>query len=394
MRLLLAIALACFSIVQDPLPRPKAFRELTLDAALVAARDEKKPVLLAFVRAGAPETQVMDELCWNDPIASRWTEARVVALRIDLDRDAQIAARFGVTEAPTTMFVTALGEEIERLVGFVLPDVLMTQGKAIARCGAAVPSARKALAAAPRDPQLHVELARAYMACKRFDKATEEFLWVWDHGSQSAEFAVQRRELLLYEIANLESMYKPARRELAQRRDTVRSRLFEWQDGDPHLELARDLAALNSSLHADDKELAAWETLRADERASPDVVEALYTDRLASLLFREARYDDLIAGRGDVLAYMDERYTQLALKILAAEAEKNTAPPAEGAAAPAGIDPIQVQRNGELASAGIYFEALCRTGKLGDARDLAKIVTTYDTRAQAYLVLIDRKSVV
>ena len=372
-----------------PVQGPRAFRELGLEPALAAAREERKLVLLAFYRPGTPETKVMDTLTWEHAVCVRWLADRVVALKVDADAHPDWLARFGVTELPATLFLTAEGLEIERLVGVADADTVMGVGRASVKCGPLVSAARVLLASAPDDPELHVQLARAYATCGRYDRSAEEFLWAWDHGAGVPAFDAYRSRLLAYEANNLSRYYKPIRREFARRREALRARLFEWREGDDAVALARDLSSINSGLEADEQQEQVWSAARQSDKASEAVVRTLFTERLLSRLAREKRHAELLAGCGDALAYLDQLYAELTRRSVAAEAERNTAPsdPDEPLVR-RGIDAIEVQRNGNLSTAGALLTALCATGNDKDAREVSRMVQVYDSRAQAILVLM------
>jgi hypothetical protein len=228
-------------------------------------------------------------------------------------------------------------------------------------------------------------LGDTYIDCLMHDRAIEHYLWAWDHGASEPEFAQMRREVTIYKLGQMANRLKPVRKELVTRRDAATARLLAPQEGDVRLELARDVAALNSALIAPERQLETWSALRTQDKVDPSVLRASFPDMLAQYLFRERRFEEFLAGRGDVLADFDARYVALT-KDLAAQAAAAT--PQVGTAEPKqGIDPLEVRRTSLLASASMHVEALASLARTKDAGALASLVLGFDRRAAAFATL-------
>lgn len=90
-----------------------------VDAALERARREGKPLLIEFHAAWcAPCRQL--ETTFAEPAVRALLE-KMIVLRIDTDRQAEIAAAFGVLALPDLRLLHPDGTEARRFLGYVAP---------------------------------------------------------------------------------------------------------------------------------------------------------------------------------------------------------------------------------------------------------------------------------
>lgn len=377
---LICAGLSLVALLQDPAPTPSGFRALRFDAALTQAQALSIPLLVDFYDPTSDEWTVMQRVTWSDPITIRWLEARVVAVQFDLGREPELAKQLGVSSGATSVFLTPEGLEIDRLRGFVDARTFMTEGQSIVNCAKSVGAARLALDADPLNPVARVDLGLAYLSCRRLARALEEVLWAWDHGHERSEFLEPRLSELPLVFKRVLAAYPGGRQAVLERRDALQQRLLAFKEGDDSVQLAKEVAALNTGLGAEKKHLELFEGLLARPKVAPEVVEALYCRMLIDMLIREKRWKELLAGRGDVLLWLDREY--LTLRDVAAAVERGE----QGL----GIseDALSIRRNGVLHLAGGYVEALFATGKPRDASDAIEIVLLHDPRAQAHHTLL------
>lgn len=386
---LLALVLA---LGQDPAPSPEArelgWRRVTAEAAQEAAKTEKRALVLGFYDSASEAGRAFDAKVLQDAVFVRWLEARTVALRLDLASQPALARSLAIEGPGAVVVCTSAVEEVERWGSDVEPRALMTAMQPMLKHVDFMAPARTRVKQNPKSAMARALLGDTYIDCLMHDRAIEHYLWAWDNGGNEPEFAQMRREATIYKLGQMANRLKPVRKELVTRRDAATARLLAPQEGDVRLELARDVAALNSALIAPERQLETWNALRQQEKVEPSVLSASFPDMLAQYLFRERRFEEFLAGRGDVLADFDARYVVLA-KELAAEAAAAAAGGQQGdpTQPKEGIDPLEVRRTSLLASASMHVEALASLARTKDAGALASLVLGVDRRPAAYATM-------
>ena len=91
------------------------------DQALTTARSRAKLVVIDFYGAWCTRCTMMDKTTFSH-VAVRHRMADFVPLKIDVDRQPELAARYEVTGLPATVVVDPDGKEFGRAVGYLDPD--------------------------------------------------------------------------------------------------------------------------------------------------------------------------------------------------------------------------------------------------------------------------------
>jgi len=377
----LALSIALHAAAQENPPGPVGFRSLELDAALAAARAEDRVLLVDFFDADSTEWQVMQKTTWQDPVITRWLDARLVAVQYDIRTHQEAAKQLGVVSAPTCLFLTGRGYEIDRVVGLVEARPLMTEGQSILRCGDRVADARILLANDADNPDGRLQLAIAYLGCGRQARALQELLWLWDHGGERPDYRARRLDELPRYLSRVVLQYPAAREPLVQRRDAAQAALENPTEGVDLAAVAADISALNTALGAERKQLQLFERFLVQPGTPRPVVEALFNKLVVDALVRDKRWDVLLAGRGDVSVWLDREYIEVSA-LVRKIAENKAAGPAESEEA------LMVMRNGLVFEASSYVEALCSTGATQRAKDAIDVVLLNDPRMHSHQVLI------
>ena len=78
--------------------------------------DGQKPVLLYFTADWCAPCKVMDEKVWGDDAVAA-EAADYVAVKVDFDKQQDIARRFGVNAIPATLIFSADGQQREAILG-------------------------------------------------------------------------------------------------------------------------------------------------------------------------------------------------------------------------------------------------------------------------------------
>jgi thiol:disulfide interchange protein len=106
--------------ISDPLPWVS-----DLDVALARAHAEAKPVFLYLYADWCGVCRKMEAETFSDPAVRERLDAFVL-LKVDSDRDTEVAARYGTAFLPTLALLDANGEARWRGAGFHSPAELLT----------------------------------------------------------------------------------------------------------------------------------------------------------------------------------------------------------------------------------------------------------------------------
>jgi thiol:disulfide interchange protein len=98
-----------YKLANVPAPAAAIAWRTDLDAALAAARDEGKRVVVDFTADWCPPCLAMKHDVWPDPRVAAAVARGYVPVLIDVDRDAATTARFGVTGIPTVLILDGQG---------------------------------------------------------------------------------------------------------------------------------------------------------------------------------------------------------------------------------------------------------------------------------------------
>jgi hypothetical protein len=99
-------------------PGNLGFHGLSFGEALGKAKGEGKPVMAYFHTATSGPSTGMDATTWKDAAVQNWLRTRVIAVRIDADKEPNLAVANGINALPVMIFFKPDGSEIGRVVGF------------------------------------------------------------------------------------------------------------------------------------------------------------------------------------------------------------------------------------------------------------------------------------
>jgi thioredoxin 1 len=193
--------------------RPPVFTKLDLGTALERSQSEHKLLVVDATAPWCGPCRIMDRTTWLDAGVVAWLEAHAIAFQLDVDAHSAAAKKLSVMAMPTVM-VFRDGDEIDRVVGFQKPDQLLAWLTGLTRGVTSLDTKRAELAATPDDPWLRLAYARKLMDAARFDEATSEYLWLWNHARDLAP----NYGFDLYRLADA---HAPARTAIVQLRDEL-----------------------------------------------------------------------------------------------------------------------------------------------------------------------------
>jgi len=286
------------------------FRALAFDAACAAAKGESKVVMIDFFTTWCGPCKKLDAVTWKDEAVVRWLTEKTVALKIDAEKEEQLAERFRVDAYPSVVFVQPDGKELGRLVGYKEPQAFLAAANDLLAGVSASDRVKKQLEEkGGNDPMLRQSYADELVRERRNEEALENYLWCFDHGLEHMpSYSGVRLSFLLSKIVMLGKKHPPALVELRKRRDTAQVLLLA---GTADFQQAGEFSAINRELGENRLTLEVYDKLPAIE---PQLVDGRRTNPRATL-FREVkdlllesrRYEDFLAGAGEPEAYYKSR---------------------------------------------------------------------------------------
>jgi thiol:disulfide interchange protein len=93
-----------------------------LDQALSKAKTSKKLVMVDFYADWCGPCHTLDEVTWQDSKVQSWLREKTIAVKIDVDKDGELAAKYGASSIPLIVFLKPDGSEVGRLVGYHPPE--------------------------------------------------------------------------------------------------------------------------------------------------------------------------------------------------------------------------------------------------------------------------------
>jgi TonB family protein len=319
----------------------------SLDAAFKLAAEQHKVVLIDFCATWCEPCKLLDRTTWKDPSVIALLNEKALSMKIDAEKNAELAAHFNVTAYPTTVVIRPDRTVIDSLVGYRDAPTFTAEFNGLLSGKSQVDQARDAVARAGTDPE---ELAKTRFALGRLlaqkgndAEALDQFLWCFDIGmKQAPSFGGVRTSFLVSDLAALASHYPPAQQALAARKDADRSRLE-----DPIL--AGEFASLNHALGDDKATLAAFDSF---PKASAGRQSLGYW--LFDMLLESKRYGDAVEAVP--VARFKEQFDAM-------RAAESRSPGIHGYLVTAGTKQVEAQAG---------------AGQLDEARGLVQMLLKYD----------------
>ena len=267
------------------------FRDLSVDEALATAKRDNKVVMIDFFTTWCPPCKKLDAVTWKDPAVVAWLGESTVALKLDAEKEVELAQRHRISAYPTMLFLKADGSELDRIVGYREPAEFLSQAKDALAGKNAVARAKESLAGREKDPMARGAYADELARAARYEEALVEYLWCFDHGAEeSPAYSGVRVSFLVSDIAQLGRIHPPATKALEDRRDAAESRLLGGSGSDDDVSVA---AAINKRLNAPKRTLALYDGLRSKGPLSIRARTTL-SDEVLPLLVEERRYQDAL----------------------------------------------------------------------------------------------------
>jgi len=318
--LLAALVLAPAAHAEGP------FVELTFEEAVAEAKASERLVFIDFYTTWCGPCKQLDKTTWKDAKVIAWLGEHTVALKIDAEQQVELAKRFEVRAYPSLVFVEASGEVKGRIVGYRDATAFLRDSADVLAGIKQSERLRELVEKDPNDPSAKSNLADALVQEGSLEEALELYCWCWDHGNERPEygFVGVRGSFMLSDFVALADLYPPALEALQARRAEAKSIVL---GAHPTREATSDFAHLAAALDEHALILEVHDTLRtrakesadesdSDDRNTPpraqgafDPLPVLFAE-VVPLLIKAKRYQDVVDGYGDPMAWFDEQLAE------------------------------------------------------------------------------------
>lgn len=96
---------------------PPIFAGVAFEQAEARAEREDKPLVVDASAGWCGPCKRMDRDTWRDDELTAWMSRHAVPVQFDVDKEPELAERFGVSQLPT-VFVLRRGQEVAKRTGF------------------------------------------------------------------------------------------------------------------------------------------------------------------------------------------------------------------------------------------------------------------------------------
>jgi len=160
--------------------KPAVFSDLDHPSALRTAREQGKWLLVDATAAWCGPCKVMDRTSWVDPAVVNWITQHAIAIQVDVDAESETTKQLEIRAMPTVIAFRD-GVEFDRSVGLKQPTELLSWLRGLLYGETALAKLRVEAAQQPGGMMPRMSLARALANAGKFDEATEEYAWLWQH---------------------------------------------------------------------------------------------------------------------------------------------------------------------------------------------------------------------
>jgi thioredoxin 1 len=286
------VCVATASIFATTLNPPDMFSKSAFEASQAQAKTEAKLFLVDATATWCGPCKKMDKTTWVDDKVVAWVKQHAIAAQIDVDAQKETAVTLKI-EAMPTIIVFKDGKEYDRIVGYKSADELLEwlngvlQGKhAIDKVIADAGDRNNP--EAKINVEARMELAQSLASNKKFDLATDEFLWLWEHMLEHNQgYSGVRVSFMASDMTKLAEQYEPAKVAFTKLRDAARQKM---DAGSKNRDVILDWFVL-CEIVDDEDGILAWFDKAKDEKKSAAVISTM-NYKLFDLLVEHQRWAD------------------------------------------------------------------------------------------------------
>ncbi len=205
---------------------PPVFSAASIPEAKTKAAVDGRFVIIDGTAPWCDADGRMDTIIWRDPAIVAWINDHAVAVRVDVERQPDVAMTYNIRALPTVIILKD-GKEFDRKTGYPEPLMMIDwlEGVENGRTFEQVVRDR----AGPRadhdgnvDVQFRYQIARELLDAEAWDAASDEYRWLWDNMQfHEPEHVEARLVPMVRDLKSLFENHPPAADRFRHLRDTM-----------------------------------------------------------------------------------------------------------------------------------------------------------------------------
>ncbi len=361
----------------SPTEEKSLFATLSFEKALEKAKNEKKLVFVDFFTTWCGPCKMLDRTTWQDPKVIQWLTANTIPLKIDAEKDVELARRYGVRAYPTMVFIKPDGKILDTIIGYHPPEKFLPKAVAYLSGKSSVDFAREELKGHENDPSYRLRYAGALVDQGQTEKALTELLWCFDEGPKiDPSFRDGGWLRVTMYLSSLSKQSDVARKALVARRDQV-ERQFVATPKDTIL--VNLLSVMNRGLDQPQRMLAFYDELKAKGESTKIARGAIGPVVLRPLL-EARRYQEILDNSGNTINQFEASETIFQKQSIELGARLSREER---------VRQLEKIRHSLVTHYATLYEALVGVGRIEEAESLARKLAQFDNRPETLTLLMN-----
>ncbi|WP_372370207.1 thioredoxin family protein [Candidatus Uabimicrobium sp. HlEnr_7] len=343
------------------------FPDLNFEEACEKAKASNKIIIVDFYTVWCGPCKKLDKTTWKDKKVISWLTKYSVSLKVDAEKQKQLAKKYKVKAYPTIIFIDILQKEMGRIVGYRNAQDFISEATQILDGKDNLTRAKdKFLSGDKNDPRNIMKYARVLRQERKYDKALKKFLWCFDHAVDTKGFSGVRRSFLLSDIYSMKEEYPLAVVELKNRMLVCKNELQQKPDN----QNLYDLIALTDTLKEQHHLVEIYSFFKKQQLGAYKKKLGTY---LLDYLLSQKKYNDIIDDTPNILKHITKKIDRFHENKKMGFYSEDITP---------------YMKNNIVKTGGKYYEVLLAIGNKAQATLLAKKIIIFYPKVATYQTLI------
>jgi thioredoxin 1 len=253
--------------------KPPLFQSVAFAEAMDRTKADGRWLIVDAFAEWCGPCKMMDRKTWRDGGVVGWVADKGLAIQVDVDAETELARKLAVRAMPTVIAFKD-GQEKDRVVGFRDPKGLLDWFQGLERGETAIDQMARALTDPETDMEGRLQLADSLLEAGRYEKATDEYVWLWDNIARvRPEMRGVRLSFMASRIEALVAAHPPARARFAEIRDRAGAAADAAGLTESGAETRGDWIALNRLVGDEERTMAWFDVVKRDPAAAKLVEE-------------------------------------------------------------------------------------------------------------------------